>query len=114
MTKKARWLLALLAAAILLPISSYVAWEAWRARTLLAFCKDARVGMSFADLLRLERRHWINDSYLVQAAFRGYVDQAHSRDLEFRSHIYDPPFACFISHNGLAVTHIQLLVTENW
>jgi hypothetical protein len=109
MRKRARWILTVLAVAVLLPIPSWVAWEGWRQHTLVAFCRDAKVGMSLTDLLRLEKRHWINDSYLVQALFKGYVDQAHSRDLEFRSHIYDPPFACAITHDGHAVTSVQLL-----
>jgi hypothetical protein len=65
--------------------------------------------MSLTDLLRLEHHHWINDSYLVEARFKDYVDQAHSRDLEFRSHIYDPPFACAITHDGNANTSVELL-----
>jgi hypothetical protein len=44
---------------------------------LLAFCKDVCVGMSGGDLLYAEKRDWIDESYLVEAAFNGYFDQAH-------------------------------------
>ena len=81
---------------------------------LLAFCKDVRVGMSFDELLHSEKRDWIDESYLVQAVLHDYVDQVHSHELEFRSHIYDPPFACFISHDGRRVTSVQLMVTKDW
>jgi hypothetical protein len=70
--------------------------------------------MSFSEMLGLERRHWINDSYLVQAVFDGYVDQAHSFDLEFRSHMLDPDFACVISHDGHLVKSVRLLTLEGF
>jgi hypothetical protein len=104
-----RWLLISFAGVIVLALPSWVAWEIWRAHAVNAFCKDVKVGMPFADLLRTERRHWINKSYLVQAMFEDYVDQAHSHDLEFRSHMLDPPFACAISHDGHTVTSVHLL-----
>ena len=102
------------AAAIILAPALFVAWEAWRAHTLLAFCKAARPGISFADLLALEKHHWIDDSYLVQAKFDGYVDQFHSNDLEFRSHMLDPDFACAIVHDGQTVKFVQLLTLEGF
>src|SRR5690348_2368249 len=107
MTKRSRWLLILLALAVLLPIPSWIAWESWRAYTLLKFCREAQVGMPLADLLRLERRHWIDNSYLVEARIPGFVDQAHSRDLSFRSHMFDPDFECAVSHDGTVVTAVQ-------
>jgi hypothetical protein len=100
--------------ALIVPIPAWIVWESWRAHTLLAFCKEAKPGMRFSELLRLEHRRWINDSYLVQAQFEGYIDQAHSFDLEFRSHIYDPDFACVISHDGYTVTNVQLLTLEGF
>jgi hypothetical protein len=117
MTRPVRWVLilfALFAVGVILALPACIAWERWRENALLAFCKDVGVGMSFADLLRTEKRHWIDNSYLVEAVFKDYVDQAHSHELEFRSHIYDPPFACVISQDGRRVTSVQLLVTEDW
>ena len=72
--------------------------------------------MSFSDMLHLEHRHWINDSYIVQATIDdgSYVDQAHSRELEFRSHMLDPDFACAISHDGQNVKSVQLLTLEGF
>lgn len=70
--------------------------------------------MSFADLLALEKRHWISDSYLVQSRFTGYIDQAHSKELEFRSHMLDPDFACNIVHDGQTVNIVQLLTLEGF
>ena len=96
-----------ISASLLLPL--FTAWEAWRAYTLLAFCKEARVGMPLPDLLRLERSHWIDDSYLVEARFHDFVDQAHSHNLGFRSHMLDPDFECAIGHDGAFVTSVQLL-----
>jgi hypothetical protein len=102
------------AAAIILPITAFVAREAWRARTLLAFCKSVQPGIAFADLLALEKSYSIDDSYLVQAKFDGYIDQASSRDLEFRSHMLDPDFACAIGHDGQKVKYVQLLTLEGF
>jgi hypothetical protein len=109
MARSMRWALILFAAAAILALSAWIAWERWRENALLAFCRDVSVGMSFEDLLRRERRDWIDNSYLVQALFDDYVDQAHSRELEFRSHIYDPPFACVVSHDGRRITGVQLV-----
>lgn len=114
MERPARWVLGISAAAIILPVASYIAWEAWRADALLAFCKEAQVGMPVADLLELEERHRIDDSYLVQAIFDGYIGQIHSTDLEFRSHMLDPDFACFVDHNGSTVTSVQLVTLEGF
>lgn len=105
----AQGLLICLALGVSSMITLLVAWESWRAYTLLNFCKEVRVGLPFSDLLRLERRHWIDDSFLVQARFRDFVDQAHSRDLDFRSHMLDPDFQCSITHDGSVVTTVQLL-----
>jgi hypothetical protein len=114
MRTSARWAIGILASVIILPLALWVAWETWRAHTLLAFCKEARVGMLFADFLKLERRHWIDDSYLVQSNFDGYIDQAHSNDLEFRSHMLDPDFACAVVHDGHTVKIVQLLTLEGF
>jgi hypothetical protein len=70
--------------------------------------------MPFADLIALERRRWIDESYLVEAHFDGYIDQAHSTDLEFRSHMLDPDFACAIVHDGRTVKIVQLLTLEGF
>lgn len=112
MERSARWVLGIGAVAIILPVASYIAWEGWRADTLLAFCKQAQVGMPVADLLDLEERHRIDDSYLVQAQFDGYIGQIHSTELEFRSHMLDPDFACFVGHNGNTVKSVQLVTLE--
>lgn len=115
MTKRARWIVVVsFVAAIVLPFPGLIAWQMWRDHALLAFCKDARAGMSFADLLVLERRHWVNDSYLVQAVFKDYIDQEHSHDLEFRSQPFDPEFACAITHDGQTVRSVQLLTLEGF
>nr|WP_315475909.1 hypothetical protein [uncultured Undibacterium sp.] len=60
-----------------------------------------------------EKRHSIDDSYLVQAMFANYIDQASSHDLDFRSRMYDPDFACAISHDGENVKSVQLLRIED-
>ena len=101
-------------AAFLLLIVGYVVDELWRARALLAFCKVVRPQVSFDELLALEKKYWIDDSYLVQAGFEGYIDQRHSHDLEFRSHMMDPDFACEISHDGHIVKSVELLTLEGF
>jgi len=108
------WTLILLASAVVIALPADILWERWRANNLLAFCKEAQAGMTMPDLLRAEDRHRIDKSFIVQALFDDYIDQYHSHDLEFRSHIYDPPFACFIAHDGDRVTSVQLMETKDW
>lgn len=109
MTRMARLGLGVAFAAILVPLPAWVAWQAWRANTLRAFCADVRPGISLADLYRLEERHWISDSYLTEALLPDYVGQAHTPELTFRSHPLDPDFECAISHNGTEVTAARLV-----
>jgi hypothetical protein len=109
MMRSMRTLAILFLVGLVLVVPAWIAWEKWRAHTLFAFCKEVQVGMPFSSLLRLERQHWIGESYLVQALFKDYVDQAHSQSLEFRSHMLDPDFACFVTHDGTTVTNVQLL-----
>jgi len=109
MTRVARWSLGVLCVAVLVPLPAWVAWQAWRANTLRAFCGEVRPGISLADLYRLEERHRINDSYLMEALVPDYTDQAHSPELTFRSHALDPDFECAISHDGTKVTAARLV-----
>ncbi len=117
MTRRTRWILAICAAAILLPVAglaALISWQSWRDHALLSFCKAAKTGISIEDLLNLERRHGVDESYLVQARFPEYIDQRHSRDLEFRSQWFDPDFACAIDHDGYFVTSVRLLTLEGF
>jgi hypothetical protein len=114
MQRSARWALGIIAGAVVLPVTFWVVREVRRDNALLAFCKEARAGMPFADFLRLEKRLGIDESYLVQANFAGYIDQAHSTDLEFRSHFMDPDFACAVVHDGSTVKIVQLLTIEGF
>jgi hypothetical protein len=50
----------------------------------------------------------------VQAKFEDYMDQASSRDLEFRSQMLDPDFACAIGHDGQKVRYVQLLTLDGF
>jgi hypothetical protein len=116
-TRRKRWLLILCVAAILLPtigLFSLATWQNRRDKALLAFCKAAHTGLSINDLLTLERHYGVDESYLIQARFAGYIDQAHSDDLEFRSQPIDPDFACAIGHDGHLVTTVQLLTLEGF
>jgi hypothetical protein len=115
--EKARWarrVLLFAGAAIVLAITAWIVRETWRSHTLLAFCKAARPGMSFGDLIKLEKRHWIDESYLVQARFEGYQGQRDTPGLEFRSQMFDPDFACAITHDGVTVKFVQLLTLEGF
>lgn len=104
--------------AFLLAFILYIVWlvlrEKWRAENLLGFCKVAKPGISFQEMLALEDQYSIDDSYLVQAHFEDYIDQEHSRSLEFRSHMLDPDFACDVGHDGKQVKHVQLLTLEGF
>jgi hypothetical protein len=106
--------LLLLAAGIVLPLTFFTARQVSRDRSLLAFCEAAKPNISFSELLALEKQHSIDDTYLVQARFDGFVDQATSFSLEFRSQMYDSDFACDIGHDGRSVKHVQLLALEGF
>ena len=71
---------------------------------MLAFCHEVKVGMSFEELLLRQKYHRIDDSYLMEAMLPEYKDEAHSFQLEFRSHMLDPDFECVFSHDGHRVT----------
>ncbi len=70
MTPLRRWVLIACTAAVVLPIGSAIAIQRWRDHSLLTFCKEVQVGMSFSDLLRLESKHWIGDSTWFSPASR--------------------------------------------
>lgn len=91
------------------PFLAVGGWLEWREHKVRSLCADARVGMSVSELLRLERDHGIDESYLVQSLFDKPVDQFRSKDLEFRSVMLDPIFACAIDHDGIRVTNVQAL-----
>jgi hypothetical protein len=112
--KRGRIVLLTVFGTIVLPLALLLAWQVWRDRSLLAFCKASQPGIMFSELLALEKRHSIDDSYLVQAKFDGYIDQVSSPGLEFRSQIYDPDFACAIGHDGQKVLNVQLLTLEGF
>jgi hypothetical protein len=103
-----------LGAGLVLTITYFVSRQMWRDHALLSFCKAAQSGISITALLVLEKRHGIDDSYLVQAGFADYIDQAHSPSLEFRSQWFDPEFVCAITHDGQTVKVVQLLTLEGF
>jgi hypothetical protein len=112
MTKRARWILIVCASAVLLLVGFVFAirlWQMARDRALLVFCKDARPGMPFDKLIALERSDRIDESYIVEAKFKDFVDQAHTQSLEFRSQWFDPYFVCVVTHDGSTVMKVQLL-----
>ena len=114
MTKRMRSILVSCAALVVIPLAALIAWQMWRDHALLGFCKEVRAGISFAELTSLEKRHWIGESFLVEARFKDYVDQAHSPSLEFRSQWFDPGFVCVITHDGNTVMNVQLLTLEGF
>jgi hypothetical protein len=109
MARLARLALSGVLVVAVVPFAAWFAWESWRAYTLRAFCGEVRPGISLADLYRLEERYRINDSYLMEARLPGYINQARSRELTFRSHPLDPDFDCDISHDGATVTAARLV-----
>jgi hypothetical protein len=116
-TQRTRWILGLCAAAILVPVVglvSLVTWQHLRDKSLLSFCKAAHAGLTLDELLSLEKHYGVDESYLIQANFPRYIDQAHSLHLEFRSQPIDPDFACAIGHDGRVVRTVQLLTLEGF
>ena len=107
-----RFVLLALGAGVVLTFTYFISRQAWRDHVLLSFCKTAQPGISLSDLLALEKRQRIDESYLVQAGFADYIDQAHSPNLEFRSQWFDPEFVCAITHDGQTVKVVQLLTLE--
>jgi hypothetical protein len=59
--------------------------------------------------MRLERRHWIDSSYLVLFTGDDFEHQAQMPKLIFRPHMLDPDFECAITQNGLIVTAVALV-----
>jgi hypothetical protein len=114
MSRLARWILVFCVLALALPLPAFIGWMMWRDHALLAFCRDAHAGMSLVELTELERSHWIDETFLVQAMFSDYVDQAHTDSLEFRSQFFDPDFACAIAHDGTIVKDVTLLTLEGF
>jgi hypothetical protein len=98
-----------MAGAILLPFVLFIAWSEWRARKLLAFCKELQPGVTVTALLALEKRRGIDESYLTQALDPDFVDQAHSRSLAFQSQMLDPDFACLVEHDGESVISVEVI-----
>jgi hypothetical protein len=109
MRKSLRWSVILLAAAIVLPIPTFVAWQSWRDHKLRGFCREVRVGLPVADLMSLERRYGIDASYLVLFKDDDFEHQAQKPDLTFRSYMLDPDLECAISQNGITVTSADLV-----
>jgi hypothetical protein len=109
MSRTAWWLIGTASCALLLAIALPVAWLTWRESHLRAFCAEVRVGMPLQELFRVERAHRIDNSYLVEAQFPDFVDQAHSHRLGFQSFNLDPLSDCAIGHDGAVVTSVVLL-----
>ena len=65
--------------------------------------------MSIADLIALERRLWIDSSYLVIFTGIDFEHQAQMPQLTFRSHMFDPDFECAVTQNGVIVTEAALV-----
>ncbi len=101
-------------AAIVLSLALFVARQLWRDHQLLAFCDAAKPGISFADLVALEKQYSIDASYSVDAQFQSHADGAGPSSLEFRSQMYDPDFACVITREGQRVKFVQLLTLEGY
>jgi hypothetical protein len=96
-------------AAVLLPIVTFVVWQEWRAHSLRAFCDDVRVGMRLTDLLEMEKRHGIDESYLMSRDADDFAHQDRLPDMTFRSYRMDPDFECSILNNGISVTAVSLV-----
>jgi len=113
MSRSAWWWAGVASLTLLLVIASSLAWFTWyvasRESHLRAFCADVRVGMTLDQLFRAEKDHGIDNSYLVEALFPDFVDQAHTRRLGFQSYNLDPMSNCDISHDGSVVTSVVLL-----
>jgi hypothetical protein len=109
MPKFLQWPRVLVVAAFVLPIPTFIACQLWRDHAVRSFCREVRVGMPVADLIELERRHWIDSSYLVLFTGIDFEHQAQMAQLTFRSHMLDPDFECAVTQNGVKVTETALV-----
>jgi hypothetical protein len=109
MPKFLRWPRVLIIAAVVLPIPTLIAWQLWRDHVVRSFCREVHVGMPVAHLIELEKRHWIDSSYLVLFTGIDFEHQAQMPQLTFRSHMLDPDFECAIAQNGVVVTEAALV-----
>jgi hypothetical protein len=108
MHKLPRSLIAI-AAVLIIPILAFMAWQLRRDHVVRAFCRNVHVGTPVADLIRLERQHSIDSSYLVLFTDVDFEHQAKMPELIFRSHMFDPEFECVITQNGVIVTEAALV-----
>ena len=76
---------------------------------LREFCNDVRAGMPMSEFLRLKQVHGIDDTYLGIPNSEDLQRHKEIRTLGFRSHLYDPDFACVIVHNEAIVTSAELV-----
>jgi hypothetical protein len=76
---------------------------------LRTFCKEVHAGMPMSEFLGLEDVYGIDETYLVKFNPDNFQRQIENRNLGFRSHLFDPDFACVISHNGVVITSAELV-----
>ena len=106
--RAAKWLTLSIGGTLLLLLAALSAWAYLRERNVVAFCADIQPGVTVAQLVQLERRHGIDDSYLITTRFEDYADRTKSRELEYRDQMLDPNVACSISHDGRTVSTVDL------
>ena len=68
--------------------------------------------MSMSDLLTLERRYSIDESYMVGAQLDPHFDQTRAGTISFQNVMLDPDFACVVIHDGREVVDVNLLGFE--
>jgi hypothetical protein len=93
---------------------AFARWDINRNLSLLAFCKEAKAGLSIDDFFALEKRFGIDDTFVVGSGMSGYAGHRSTKDLEFRSQPIDPYFACAVDHDGRVITNVQLLTLEGF
>jgi hypothetical protein len=82
-------------------------WLSWRDHKLKGFCALVHVGTTVNELLRLEKLHGIDSSYMVGPEL--FAQQLKDTDLDLRSFPLDPDFVCWIQHDGKLITLAKIV-----
>lgn len=82
----------------------FVMWQEWREHRLRSYCSSIHVGIPVTEMLRLQKRYSIDESFL-----NPLHQKLTDRDVEFiGGYPGDPDFVCSFRHNGDVVTSAEI------
>jgi hypothetical protein len=97
-------------AAPVLFVAAFVTWQVWREHQLRSYCEAIHVGMPVTEMLRLQKRHDIDESFLNPYNRRELHQEVADQDVEFiGGYPGDPDFVCSFRHNGAVVTSAEIV-----